>query len=122
MRHRMPLWAVLCLVFSTSSTPAQDSCLPESCEGPGCGGWLTRDEPLLQALRDQPLCGDLKVSAGGELRYRYMDEINRLRPLGELRRDTYQLWRFTPFVEVGNDWRPGPDHPMTGPGMPHRHD
>ena len=32
-----------------------------------------------------------------------MDERFRLRPQGNVRRSTYNLWRFTPFVEVGND-------------------
>ncbi|GAB4158111.1 MAG: hypothetical protein Tsb009_35270 [Planctomycetaceae bacterium] len=45
---------------------------------------------------------DLYASVGGQLRYRYMDERNRLRPQGNLRRNTYNLWRFTPFAEIGN--------------------
>lgn len=68
--------------------------------------WLFSDEPALQSLRNQPLgcCCGWNYSVGGELRHRYMDERNRLRPQGDLERDTYQLWRFTPYLEVGNDW------------------
>lgn len=88
-------------------------------DGTGCGGagygssvlgkdsLLFSDKPLLNQFRDQTLFGDVTYSVGGELRYRYMDERNRLRPMGNVRRDTYQLWRFTPFLEVGNDWIKG---------------
>ncbi len=107
MRQGMPLTVIVILAHCFGLAAAQDGCLPQNCEAPGCANWLTSDELALQSLRQQPLWGDLKYSVGGELRYRYMDEINRLRPLGELRRDTYQLWRFTPFVEVGNDWIKG---------------
>jgi len=62
------------------------------------------DKPLLHSLRNRETdVWGLKTSVGGELRYRTMDERNRLRPLGNLRRDTYSLWRFTPFAEIGND-------------------
>ena len=109
-------------VLPTSGPFCDDSCLPpvtdrcdstSSCDSCGthglCGkdGWLSSDEPLLKDYRNQTLFGDVKYSVGGELRYRYMDEHNRLRPQGAARRDTYQLWRFTPFMEVGNDWIKG---------------
>ena len=61
------------------------------------------DEPWLMLPRDQELTDDWTYSIGGELRYRYMDERNRLRPMGAAARDTYDLWRFTPFLEVKND-------------------
>ncbi len=56
------------------------------------------DEPLLKNCKDQNV-GDLKYSVGGELRYRFMDERNRLRPGGPGQSD-YQLWRFTPFLQA----------------------
>ncbi len=99
-----------------------DNCLPpvidgcdsaSTCDGCAthglCGkdGWLSSDEPLLKDLRGKTLFGDVKYSVGGELRYRYIDERNRLRPQGTQARDTYQQWRFTPFIEVGNDWIKG---------------
>ncbi len=41
------------------------------------------------------------ISTGGELRYRYMDEVNRLRaPFTTLRRDTYDLWRWRQYVDL----------------------
>jgi len=61
------------------------------------------DKPLFKCLKDQKT-GDLKYNAGAELRYRYMNERNRLRPGGPGHTD-YQLWRFTPFVEANyNDF------------------
>lgn len=93
------------------------SCLESSgCDSLGCdaaGGcgagdcWLTSDQPLLHEYRNRPFVGNLTYSIGGELRYRYLDERNRLRPQGTLARDTYQQWRFTPFLEVGNEWVKG---------------
>ena len=46
--------------------------------------------------------GGWKWSAGAGMRYRYMDEQNRLRPAGTTR-STYDLWRFTPHLSVSND-------------------
>lgn len=63
------------------------------------------DHLLLEDLRNCQV-GGLKASAGGELRYRYMDEKNRLRPPGP-GQSQYDLWRFTPFVSVGNDFITG---------------
>ncbi len=61
------------------------------------------DEPLFPCLKDRKL-GDLKYSAGAELRYRYMNEQNRLRPGGP-GHSAYDLWRFTPYVQANyNDF------------------
>jgi len=61
------------------------------------------NEPLLKNWKDQKI-GDLKYSVGGELRYRHMYEKNRLRPGGP-GQSTYELWRFTPFVQANyNDF------------------
>jgi hypothetical protein len=65
---------------------------------------LHTDLPLLHEFRNRPLIGDLTYSVGGEFRYRYLDERNRLRPQGTLARSDYQQRRFTPFLEVGNEW------------------
>jgi hypothetical protein len=88
---------------SPAGCVSDDSC--------SCGDWLDpsrlfSDEPLLQPLRNRTLYGDLKYSIGGEFRYRYMDEQNRLRPAGTVR-DTYNLTRVAPFLQVGNDWITG---------------
>lgn len=68
--------------------------------------WLNDDRPLLSCLKKQPLADDWTYSLGSEVRYRYMDEQNRLRPQGTTR-DTYNLWRVTPYFEVGNKWITG---------------
>lgn len=68
--------------------------------------WLNDDRPLLSCLKKQPACGGWTYSLGSEVRYRYMDEQNRLRPQGTIR-DTYDLWRVAPFFEVGNQWITG---------------
>ena len=56
------------------------------------------DEPLLKCLKNQKV-GDLTYSAGAELRYRHMYEKNRLRP-GGAGQSSYDLWRFTPYVQA----------------------
>ncbi len=61
------------------------------------------DEPLLKCLKDQK-AGDFTWSAGGEVRYRHMNEQNRLRPGGP-GQSSYELWRITPFVQLNyNDF------------------
>jgi hypothetical protein len=98
-------------------TPQDSNCAAEGCGEPGCGegtgsgacnyealdfnalfDHVAGDKPLFKCLKDQK-AGDLKYSAGGELRYRFMDESNRLRPGGPGQSD-YQLWRFTPYVQA----------------------
>ena len=91
----------------------------DSCTAAGCGvgghdscydglcddGFLSDDDPLLKDLRNQELCDGLTYSVGGALRYRFIDERNRLRPPLRAGRSTYNQWRFTPFVELKyNDW------------------
>jgi len=105
---------------ATSCAP--DACAAEGCGETGCGedtecltcnykvldlrkffDGVAGDEPLLKNYKDQKV-GDLKYSVGGELRYRYMDERNRLRPGGP-GQSNYQLWRFTPFLQANyNDF------------------
>ena len=64
--------------------------------------WLNSDELLLQSLRNQKTWhDDVTYSVGGALRYRYIDERNRLRPPLAAGRSTYDQYRFTPFVELG---------------------
>ncbi len=61
------------------------------------------DKPIFSCLKDQKV-GDLKYSVGAELRYRYMNEKNRLRPGGP-GHSAYDLWRFTPYVQANyNDF------------------
>ena len=65
--------------------------------------YVPGDEPLLKCLKDQK-AGDLTWSAGGEVRYRHMNERNRLRPGGP-GQSSYELWRITPFVQLNyNDF------------------
>jgi hypothetical protein len=62
---------------------------------------LFSDEPLLGFMKNQPIGDCWTVSVGGQLRYRYMDESNRLRPTGGRQNSsTYDLWRFTPHIEL----------------------
>ena len=99
-----------------------DDCASDACGEPGCGegvdcascnykvldlkklfDGVAGDTPLLKDYKDQKV-GDLKYSVGGELRYLYMDERNRLRPGGP-GQSNYQLWRFTPFLQANyNDF------------------
>lgn len=59
------------------------------------------DTPLLADLKNQK-SGPLTYSVGGALRYRFMNEQNRLRPPGPGESD-YHLWRFTPSLSVNYD-------------------
>lgn len=94
--------------------PAESSlCQPDACgEAGGCAtdryqtldvdalfSRVVGDGPLLPGLKQQSV-GDVTYSVGGELRYRHMHETNRLRPGGP-GESSYELWRFTPFVQVG---------------------
>ncbi|MFQ5731123.1 MAG: alginate export family protein [Planctomycetaceae bacterium] len=95
------------LEFSTTESapnePTATGCLcSEETEG-GIDA-IFGDKPALHFLRNRDLgIGGWTYSVGGQLRYRVMDERFRLRPQGNVRRDTYNLWRFTPFAEIGND-------------------
>jgi hypothetical protein len=65
---------------------------------------LFGDKPLLSSLRNRKagFSDDPTYSVSGELRHRYMNEKNRLRPgvpAGGARA-TYDLFRFTPFVSL----------------------
>ena len=90
----------------------EDGCGDGGCGESGCGhkcvfldpetlfGSVLGDEPLLKGLKGQKI-GDLTYSVGGELRYRHMYEKNRLRPGGP-GQSTYDLWRFTPYLEINH--------------------
>jgi hypothetical protein len=45
-----------------------------------------------------------ELPAGGQFRYRYMNEKNRLRPQGDQTRDTYHLFRVLINAEIDTDW------------------
>ncbi len=74
--------------------------------------FLFSDEPIFSGLKNVPLdLGDGALSGwtfsfGGELRYRYMDENNRLRPAGNTTRNTYDLYRWRNYIELyhGDDF------------------
>jgi len=88
-------------VTGCDQTAPAAACGDEEC-------FLYSDTPLLSFMRDRPL-GDSgwKYSVGGELRHRYMDEHNRLRPRGTETRHRYNLWRFAPYLEMSNGWLTG---------------
>ncbi len=84
------------------------SCGVEACGQPMCcccskkSKWtdgLFGSQPLLHDFRDRSAGDFMSYSIGGELRYRYLDERNRLRPPGP-GRSTYDQWRFVPFLEL----------------------
>lgn len=61
------------------------------------------DEPLkikLPQLFSKSEDDAPKAIGNSQLRYRYMDEKNRLRPPDQTGRDTYGLWRVTPSLEM----------------------
>jgi len=87
------------LVFSASAftsrhASAQDGFLSE------IDGALFSDTKLLAPFQNQEINDDWTYSVGGSLRYRYLDEQNRLRPPVAAGRSTYSQWRFTPFLEL----------------------
>ena len=58
---------------------------------------LAGDESIFDGLKNQKI-GGMTYSVGGELRHRYMNEANRLRPPGG--NAEYSLWRFTPYMQL----------------------
>lgn len=93
------------------------ACEKDTCTGDACGeirsplateyqpldlqalfNCVAGDELLLQHWKDQK-AGDVSWSAGGEVRYRHMNERNRLRPPGP-GQSSYELWRITPWVQA----------------------
>lgn len=59
--------------------------------------WLLGED--LKDLQTEFLGMPVKFSTGGELRFRYMDEDNRLRPGGRIHTD-YNLWRWRHYADV----------------------
>lgn len=88
-----------CLLI-TSAVLAQ---APAALTSAAADCWLLDDKPLLAPLKNQTVIGDWTYSLGGEFRYRYMNEHNRLRPEGTTPAD-YDQWRIAPYVELKNDW------------------
>lgn len=98
--------------FSCNEDPCGEGCCPLpggdgcgiGCCNSGCdsGCFLFSDEPLLSGLKNMQIgCSDWTLSVGGSLRYRYMDEQNRLRPTGgNPNNSEYNLWRFDPGVTL----------------------
>ena len=103
----VPDTASCCEDDSSTSGCAEAGC-GEDIECGGCDyemfdceelfGSVLGDEPLLKGLKNQKV-GSLTYSAGAELRYRHMNEKNRLRPGGP-GQSSYELWRFTPYVQA----------------------
>lgn len=85
-------------VLTASALPAQSSAAKKP--APEESIWLFSDDPWLPFLKQQELIEGWTYTAGGEIRTRYMDERNRLRPLGETARDTYLLYRVAPYLEL----------------------
>lgn len=66
-------------------------------------GEKLKDIPLHDLELFEPLPDPSLFSTGGEVRFRQMDEDNRLRPGGPARGD-YQLWRWRHYVDFKADW------------------
>ena len=81
-----------------------DGCLLDNgfslCGEGGLSAWSEqfKNIPLNRSNRCG-LLGDATLSFGGQLRYRYMDEENRLRPGGPAR-STYDLWRWRNHLDL----------------------
>ncbi len=105
------------LVTGKADSGPRSACAPSTGCGPGstsaawasiadCGesldDWLDElngDRPLLADFRNVCVGNGVTASVGGEARYRYMNEANRLRPSGP-DRSTYDLWRIVPHLEL----------------------
>ena len=61
---------------------------------------LLSDDKLLADLQGVNWGNDWTSSVGGSLRYRYLNERNRLRPPLVAGQSDYQQWRFTPYLEL----------------------
>ncbi len=100
-------------IFGCGESGCGESGCGEDVDCPGCNykvldlhqlfDSVAGDKPVFPCLKDQK-AGGLKYNAGAELRYRYMNEQNRLRPGGP-GHSGYDLWRFTPYVQANyNDF------------------
>ena len=89
-----------CCIVADNPCCDTDSCCEIFGEKSTWFSFLSSDDPWLSLPRNRQIgCSDFKFSAGGALRYRYINEVNRLRPPGAIRTD-YNQWRFTPFFEL----------------------
>ncbi len=77
--------------FSSTVTQAEDLDLRALFDD------VAGDDSIFSGLKNQK-AGDLTYSVGGELRHRFMNEDNRLRPAGG--NAEYSLWRFTPHMKL----------------------
>ncbi len=96
-----------------SATPAQQpTTLVARCGDPNCQACTSADheclldrifadEPSFEGLKAQS-AGPVTYSVGGQLRHRYMNERNRLRPPGAAASE-YSLWRFNPHIDIDYD-------------------
>lgn len=133
----LPTLTTCCGIVSAAETTVA-ACIPDQsskeCGDPasitGGSGLIDVEELFGRISGDNPLgdlksghIGDFRYAAGGEIRYRLMNEGNRLRPGGP-GQSTYNLWRTTPFVSLSyNDLVSGYvqaiDASMTGLDAPY---
>jgi len=114
--NRLPLWKVLAglsltAVLTSGLSPAVQAqdCVPtcgEGCDtGDSCLSFdphvlfnnLAGDDTIFSGLKGQQL-GGMSYTIGGEIRHRFMNEDNRLRPPGG--NAEYSLWRMTTFLDL----------------------
>ncbi len=86
-------------ISCNNCTPVLGGCDSiNGCDKGWCSGLLCGDS-FLGGLKNQKM-GPFTYSIGGALRYRYLDESNRLRPPLTGRDSSYNQWRFTPHLEI----------------------
>lgn len=80
--------------------PCGEGCGAPLCSGNSClsADWLKGESSLFDEFNRKNDNG-WSYSVGAQLRHRYMDESNRLRPGGPAD-SSYNLWRFTPHLRV----------------------
>lgn len=81
------------------SVPSVGCCPEDSCSEEVWWAAVVGDEPLLGDHRHISVGDCLTATVGGSIRYRFMNEADRLRPGGP-GRSTYDLWRITPYAEL----------------------
>lgn len=103
-KYRMTLATcafALAVASIASSAKAQDACSSDGgCETLDVNALfneLAGNDSIFSQLKDKKI-GGMTYSVGGELRHRFMNEDNRLRPMGG--NAEYSLWRFTPYMKM----------------------
>lgn len=87
----------LCVLAAVTFVADDHRALSEEIDVQGLFDSVAGTDSIFSGLKNQQ-AGDLKYSVGGELRHRFMNEDNRLRPPGG--NAEYSLWRFNPHLKL----------------------